>query len=54
MKKWIISAVLYLLIVVAAYTIWASFNESPKNEHQNHQSISYPMSIEKSYNDRVR
>ncbi|CAK8583427.1 hypothetical protein ACMYUM_27950 (plasmid) [Priestia megaterium] len=54
MKKWIVSAVLYLLIVIAAYAIWASFNESPKNEHQNHQSISYPTPIEKSYNIRVR
>lgn len=53
MKKWIISAVLYLVIVVAVYAIWSSFNQQPMNEHQQHQSISIPMPTEKLYSDRV-
>jgi hypothetical protein len=53
MKKWIISAVLYLLVVIAAYNFWASFNKEPTNEHQDHQSISHPLLIEKKDNVRV-
>ncbi|MBT2258965.1 hypothetical protein [Priestia megaterium] len=53
MKKWIISAILYLLVVIAAYNIWASFNKEPKGEHQNHQSISHPIQIEKKDDVRV-
>ncbi|MEH7516404.1 hypothetical protein [Priestia megaterium] len=53
MKKWIISAILYLLVVIAVYTVWASFNKEPLDEHQNHQSISPSLPIEQKDNGRV-
>lgn len=42
MKKWIFSALIYLLIVVGAYTAYSFFTEdnSASNDHEDHQSES--------------
>ncbi|WP_197233534.1 hypothetical protein [Priestia endophytica] len=53
MRKWIISAVLYLFVVIAVYSFWESFNEEPKDEHQDHQSTSYQLSADQNANVRM-
>ncbi|WP_409251918.1 hypothetical protein V1502_17710 [Bacillus sp. SCS-153A] len=40
MKKWVIAAVAYLLLVVAGYTVYAQFNETNIDTHESDHAAS--------------
>lgn len=40
MKKWVIAAVVYLLLVIAGYTMYDQFNDTDTDSHESDHSAS--------------
>lgn len=40
MKKWVIAAVVYLLLVIAGYTVYGQFNNTHTDAHESDHSAS--------------